>query len=95
MTCPAVDLTGCASLEISCGLYEHERGRDEVSSWPLQAVRFVGRELAAWRKRNPRRAIVCVQSSAGGGAVLLTLHHADAASLRIVPAPACGCAVRT
>lgn len=72
-----LDLSHCHELHITVGLFEHETVgvTDDRTTWPEAAERLIARQLVAWHRRNPFRAVRCAKTVATPGQVCLSLYH--------------------
>lgn len=79
-----IDLSRASFVVIQVGVYEHEQEKLGANSreWPDAIRRMFERELAAWRQRNPGRAIVGpTRSFVIAGQCSVEFHHVDKSEL--------------
>ena len=72
----AIDIRGCAQLEIAVTLYEHERAGLRFETWPDAVRLLVERYLENWMAQHPERAARRVATGIEKRTCILIIHHA-------------------
>lgn len=72
----AIDIRGCAQLEIAVSLYAHERAGLRFETWPDVVRRDVLAVVETWSAKNPDRMLRRFATGVEAGVCVAIIHHA-------------------
>ncbi len=71
-----LDLDGCDRLEITVGLFEHEKVSLRFESWPPRVRNDLASLVARWQTGNPTRILQSITTAVVERSCVMIVHHA-------------------